>query len=322
MSSTKKTVVVFGATGSQGGSVINSLLADSGTASSFHIRGITRDPSKASAQALVKRGVECVTGDLDDPASLTSAFKGAYAVFAVTNYWEKMSGEVEFAQGKAIADTAKAEGVQHLIWSSLLDINELTKGEYPNVYHFDTKAKVEQYIRDLGIPATFFLPGYYMSNLVNMGTIRPNPQDESKYIFAFAGARSTTIPLFNAEGDTGKFVKAILKNREKTLGKQLYAATDYYTIDQIIDTFKATFPNSGKDFDYFHIPEADFKAALAAGMHAPEPVQNEMWENMVFMDKYGYYGKADLGETLALLEEKPTSLEDFFKAAPQLKTLN
>jgi hypothetical protein len=33
--------------------------------------------------------------------------KGAYAVFAVTNYWESRSADVEIKQGKAIADAAK-----------------------------------------------------------------------------------------------------------------------------------------------------------------------------------------------------------------------
>lgn len=56
----KKLLVVFGATGKQGGSVINSVLGDEKAASQFSIRGITRDPSKPSAQALAKKGVECV----------------------------------------------------------------------------------------------------------------------------------------------------------------------------------------------------------------------------------------------------------------------
>lgn len=58
--STQKILVVFGATGIQGGSVINSILGDPRTAREFKIRGITRDPSKPNAKALIDRGVECV----------------------------------------------------------------------------------------------------------------------------------------------------------------------------------------------------------------------------------------------------------------------
>lgn len=58
--STQKILVVFGGTGIQGGSVINSILEDPRTAKEFKIRSITRDPSKPNAKALINRGVECV----------------------------------------------------------------------------------------------------------------------------------------------------------------------------------------------------------------------------------------------------------------------
>jgi hypothetical protein len=75
--------------------------------------------------------------------SLKTALKGAYAVYVVTNYWEKMSADLERKQGMAVADVAKVTtlhrpdiscfqmlmvaqelGVQHLIFSSLLNINK------------------------------------------------------------------------------------------------------------------------------------------------------------------------------------------------------
>ena len=57
----QKVVVVFGATGTQGGSVVKSLLEDPVTKKEFKIRGITRDPSKPNAKSLSEKGVECVT---------------------------------------------------------------------------------------------------------------------------------------------------------------------------------------------------------------------------------------------------------------------
>ena len=103
----KKIFVVFGATGNQGGSVINAVLGDSKTANEFKIRGITRDPSKPNAKALEARGVECVAADINNKDQIKSAFQGAYAVFAMTNYWEKMDPELEIQQGRNIADLAK-----------------------------------------------------------------------------------------------------------------------------------------------------------------------------------------------------------------------
>ncbi len=44
---------------------------------------------------------------MNDPATLAAAMKGAFAVYAVTNYWESMSADVEMTQGKALVDAAK-----------------------------------------------------------------------------------------------------------------------------------------------------------------------------------------------------------------------
>lgn len=102
-----KLLVIVGATGNQGGSVIKSILGDPKATEQFRLRGITRDTSKPAAQALTKQGVEMVSADLGDKASIAKAFEGAWGVFAVTDYWATMKKEVEVKQGKALADAAK-----------------------------------------------------------------------------------------------------------------------------------------------------------------------------------------------------------------------
>jgi uncharacterized protein YbjT (DUF2867 family) len=67
----KPVAVIIGATGGQGGSVVDSFLQD-GT---YQVRGVTRNVNSANAQALHKRGVEVVTANLNDEASLIAAFK-------------------------------------------------------------------------------------------------------------------------------------------------------------------------------------------------------------------------------------------------------
>lgn len=44
----------------------------------------------------------------------------------MTNYWDKMDKELEIQQGKNIADAALEAGVEHFIFSSLLDVNKRT----------------------------------------------------------------------------------------------------------------------------------------------------------------------------------------------------
>ena len=80
-----KLLTVFGATGQQGGSLINHILNSPELSKLYRLRGVTRDGSKQAAINLKSRGVEIVEADLDKPPTLVSAIKGSCAVFAVTN---------------------------------------------------------------------------------------------------------------------------------------------------------------------------------------------------------------------------------------------
>ena len=185
-------------------------------------------------------------------------------------------------------------GVQHLIWSSLYNVTKLTGGKFTNVEHFDSKATVEQYIRDLNIPATFFMPGFFMSNLPG-GMFRQLPPSND-WTFALPMPAGTPIPFFDSAEDSGKFVKAILTHRDELLGKRVLAATDYYSPTDVVSTFKDLFPKAGESAKFLQVSKDDYKGALAqAGM--PEKAQQELYENMAFMNDYGYYGKATLTES-------------------------
>lgn len=80
-----KLIVVLGATGNQGSSVINTYLNQGRY--QWKIRGVSRDISSDKAQTLTARGVEMVKGDLNDRSSLNAAFTGAHALFVVSDYW-------------------------------------------------------------------------------------------------------------------------------------------------------------------------------------------------------------------------------------------
>ena len=54
-------ITVFGATGNQGGSVIDAILSNPQLSREFKIRGITRDTTKKTSQDLAKRGVDVVS---------------------------------------------------------------------------------------------------------------------------------------------------------------------------------------------------------------------------------------------------------------------
>jgi uncharacterized protein YbjT (DUF2867 family) len=73
----KNLVVVTGATGAQGGSVIEALLKDG----KYRIRGCTRDVNSEKAKQLAAKGVELAKAEISSKAEMVAAFKDAYAVF-------------------------------------------------------------------------------------------------------------------------------------------------------------------------------------------------------------------------------------------------
>ncbi|CAG8980028.1 hypothetical protein HYALB_00009236 [Hymenoscyphus albidus] len=315
--SAKQIVTVFGATGAQGGSVVKAILGDSKMREIWTVRGVTRDTTKPSAKALESLGAETVSADLNDPQSVKAAIKGSYAVFAVTNYWEKGLPEAELAQGKAMADAAKEAGVQHFIWSSLLNVTELSNGALPQVSHFDSKAKVEKYIKSIGLPASFFLPGFYMSNLPG-GMFRQSP--DNTWALSLPIPASSPVPLLDTADDTGKFVKAMLLNRENILGKQILGATKYYTLEELVTEFKLAFPEAGKTAKYNELPHDIFKSIVTM-MGQSEHAAEELLQNMRLMNEFGYYSGASLDESLGILGEKPTTWAEFMKKAPAFADL-
>ena len=200
-------LTVFGATGVQGGSVIRAVRAHPVLSKTFKIRAVTRDISKPAAKALVQQGIEVTTADMASPSSLAAALAGTHTVFLVT-LPDMVTGAApgtETQHGKNVADAAKEAGVQHLVFSSLINVTEASAGKLPHVAHFDSRAAVEKHIREENTPATFIQPGYYMTNFTNLGLLRKG--DDGSY--TLTGPTSPTkalLPLFFAEEDVGEFL--------------------------------------------------------------------------------------------------------------------
>ena len=117
---------------------------------------MTRDANKPSSKELLQLGSnihlhEC---DLTSETSLKSAFKGAYGAFAFTNYFahptHKAEDITEEAEGRLLADIAKACGVTHYVWSTLPEVKERSGGKFKHVYHFDGKHAVDKHVEELG----------------------------------------------------------------------------------------------------------------------------------------------------------------------------
>ena len=147
-----KIVAVVGATGQQGGAVARALVKSG----QWKVRGLTRNTSSKSAQALVDSGIEVVAANIDDVESLVKAFEGAYGVYGVTNFWEHLgsgkmtadeAGEAEVQQAKNIAIAcSRTPTFEHYVFSTLQPASEISGGKRP-VPHMDHKSKVDGWIK-------------------------------------------------------------------------------------------------------------------------------------------------------------------------------
>ncbi|KAG8546873.1 hypothetical protein GDO81_029642, partial [Engystomops pustulosus] len=166
----KKVIVVFGATGAQGGSVATALLED-GT---FAVRAVTRDANKPAAAKLKESGAEVVCADLDDEKSVEAALSGAYGAFLVTNAFEGSKKDKEVLQGKLVADLCKRLNLEVVVYSGLENVRKITGGKL-DVAHFDSKGEVEEYFRHIHCPMTSVRVAFYYENLLH--AFKPRSKD-------------------------------------------------------------------------------------------------------------------------------------------------
>ncbi len=255
--SNKRVIAVLGATGAQGGGLVRAIQGDPG--GGFSARAITRDPSAAPAQELARLGAEVVAGDVDDVASLTKAFAGAYGAYGVTFFWAHFSPEKEQAQAAAIAHAAKASNVRHVIWSTLEDTRQwvpLSDDRMPTlmgkykVPHFDSKGESNRFFSEAGVPTTFLLTSFYWDNLIHFG-MGPKKGPDGTLLFTLPMG-DKRLPGIAAE-DIGRCAYGILE-RPEYIGKTVGIAGEHLTGAQMAASLGRAL---GRDVRYNEVtPEA------------------------------------------------------------------
>ena len=134
-------ILVFGATGNVGGTVVRELAA-----AGSEVRAVVRQLERATLAA----GVEAVAGDLADVATLRPSLAGVEAAFLMSGY-------------RGIDDLVPemtAAGVERVV---LLSSSAAPSGDLSNAvarYHLMS----EQVVRDAGVAWTFLQPNSFMTN--------------------------------------------------------------------------------------------------------------------------------------------------------------
>jgi len=259
--SEKKIIAVLGATGAQGGGLARAILSDPN--SEFTVRAITRNTDTEKAQTLANSGAELFPANLDNNDSLKEAFKDAYGVFAVTNFWEHFSPEKEILQIKNIAEAAKSAGVKHAVWSTLEDTRKWipledsrmpTLMEKYKVPHFDGKGESNHFFSDFGVPTTFLLTSFYWDNFIYFG-MGPKKGEDGKYALNIPMG-DKKLPGIAAE-DIGKCAYGIFKRGNEYIGKTVGIAGEHLTGSQMADAFSKVY---GKEVAYNAVPFEMFRS--------------------------------------------------------------
>ncbi len=291
-----KIIAVVGATGAQGGGLVQAILSDS--ESPFSVRAITRKPSSDKAKKLAQQGAEVVQADLDDLESLKKAFAGCYGAFCVTNFWEHFSADKEKEQAKNLAKAAKAAGLQHVIWSTLEDTRELLpisddrmpvlQDKY-NVPHLDAKGEANQYFKDEGVPTTFLRTSFFWENFISFGS-GPQPGPD--------GVLALTMPMGDAKlpgiavGDIGKAAYGIFREGPSYAGKTVGIAGEHLTGKQMADAFTEVL---GQEVRYNAVPADVYRGF---GFPGADELGNMFQFKRDFNEEYCGARKLETGRSL------------------------
>jgi uncharacterized protein YbjT (DUF2867 family) len=202
-------ILVTGATGQQGGTLARLLLQKK-----HKVYALTRNTQSPAAQDLRNKGAKLVKGDLDDSDSLKQVVNGIDSIFLMGTPFEDGT-EAETRRGKLMADIAKENSIEHLVYSSVANADKNT-----GIPHFESKYKTELHIKNLGIPFTIIGPTFFMENLLGLGL------QQGQLALPLS---PSSILQQSALENIAEFSALVLEHRKPFLGKRIDIASDEVT---------------------------------------------------------------------------------------------
>lgn len=212
-------IAVVGATGKQGGAVVDALL-ERGAA----VRALTRDASSERARALAARGVEVVVADADDPAAARAALDGVAALSLMTTFAGEDGPRGETRRGIILVEAARDAGVPFVVHSSVGGAERQT-----GIPHFESKRRVEEALEASGVAHAFVRPVFFMENLAYQ--LPAGETVEAVVRLPMPG----DVPLqLIAVADIGRVVAALANDPGHASGTAVEIAGDELTLEQIV----------------------------------------------------------------------------------------
>jgi uncharacterized protein YbjT (DUF2867 family) len=216
------TIAVVGATGQQGGAIVDALLARGA-----RVRALVRDPGSDRARALAARGVELAPLRIGDP----SALEGVAAFSFMTpeaNSLEEIEDEVRL--GTALVDAAAAAHVPHVVFNSVSGAE--CESDVPQ---HDSKRRIEEHLRRSGLRATMVRPTAFMENFT---TVMAPTVADGELVLSLPLPDDARLPLV-ALKDIGLVAAALLLGAADVPGGAIEVVGDELTGPGIAAAFGA-----------------------------------------------------------------------------------
>lgn len=208
-----KVVVTVNSTGRQSASFIRVA-----SAVGWHVRAqIHRDEGLVAKELGDLPNVDIMIGRLEDRDFVAELFRDAHIAFINTTHW----GD-EVAIGRALADAAKKAKISHFIYSSMPD-HSVFDHRWRPLPLWAQKFTVENYIRQIGLPATFVYCGIYHNNFtsLNFPLFRMELKQDGSFVWQAPFHPNQPLPWLDSEHDVGPAIYQIFKDgRSKWGGKR------------------------------------------------------------------------------------------------------
>jgi uncharacterized protein YbjT (DUF2867 family) len=267
-------ILVAGATGKQGGSVVRALLR-----MGRPVRALTRDPASASGQALAAQGVEVVKGDFNDPASLDVAMAGVAGVFSVQMGSHPGDPETEIVTGRALIEAAGRAGVDAVVHTSVARAGDQKnfvgwdEGRWEPLY-WNNKAAVNDMVKAQGFRHwTILKPAMIMEDLVPPMADVMYPSLRERGQFETAIAADTGMDWIAAQ-DIGAFAAAAFADPKRFHGHEIDLAAETFTMPEVAAKITG---GTGKPVSAVTLSKEE---VLASSPYGDLSYRHESWNNI------------------------------------------
>jgi hypothetical protein len=267
--------------------------------------------------------------------SLKTAFQGAHAIFAVTDWAtcysritkdkvlqqeaktagltvEEYARDLERQQGINLAIAASDPKVlstlERFVFSTLAAVQRISGGKYKHAYEFDSKAGAELYMRErlpeLRTRLSTVTMGIFQETWKDIPAFRPRKQPDGtfEYVRLKCSGSHEENPEVVATRDTGVFVEALVLHQPA--GTDVLGASEIITKSDYAALWGRTL---GVEATVRDVSEGEYVKYI------PEGFEATIVDDVRFFAEYGYAGGNPKVKTPAELGIATTALEEFFR---------